>query len=134
MKIVLWILQVLLAAAFFAHGWMMLMPPADLVAVMNASMPVWLRLLIGVAEVAGALGLILPGLTRIQPRLLVWAALGLTTIVVLATGLHLIRAEYSSALSTAILALLGGFVTYMRARVKPIAPRRDVTTDPTAAA
>ena len=51
MNIVLWILQVLLAAAFFAHGWMMLAPPPEIAAQMNAMLPRWFSLFIGVSEV-----------------------------------------------------------------------------------
>ena len=39
MNIILWVLQVLLAVAFLAHGWLFLFPPADMVEVMNASIP-----------------------------------------------------------------------------------------------
>ena len=74
MNIVLWVVQVLLAAAFFAHGWLFLSPPANLVEQMNASLPRWFQLFLGVAEVLAAVGLLLPGLTRIMPSLVVWAA------------------------------------------------------------
>jgi uncharacterized membrane protein YphA (DoxX/SURF4 family) len=127
MNIVLWILQILLAVAFAGHGWIMLVPPAEYVEVMNASMAPWLRIFIGIAEMLGVAGLILPGLTRIQPHLTAWAAAGLATIVALATILHLIRGEYSSAGTTAILFVLSAFVAYMRWRVRPIAPRRRAT-------
>jgi uncharacterized membrane protein YphA (DoxX/SURF4 family) len=43
MNIVIWILQVLLAIAFLAHGWLFVSPPAELVDQMNASLPRWLR-------------------------------------------------------------------------------------------
>ena len=59
MNILLWVLQVLLAAAFAAHGLMFLFPPAGMVAAMNASIPPALRLFIGVAEVLAAIGLTL---------------------------------------------------------------------------
>ena len=41
MNIVLWVLQVLLAAAFFAHGWLFLSPPAAIAEQMNATLPRW---------------------------------------------------------------------------------------------
>ena len=74
MNILLWVLQVLLAAAFFAHGMLFLTPPASLVEQMNASLPRWFQLFLGVAEVLAAVGLTLPGATRILPWL-VWAPL-----------------------------------------------------------
>ena len=61
MNILLWVLQVLLALAFFAHGWLFLFPPAALVDQMNASLPRWFQLFLGVAEVLAAVGLTLPG-------------------------------------------------------------------------
>lgn len=64
MNILLWVLQILLAAAFTAHGWLFLNPPAELVAVMNESIHPTFRLFLGVAEVLAAVGLILPGSLR----------------------------------------------------------------------
>ena len=77
MNIVLWVVQILLAAAFFAHGVMFLAPPPDIAVQMNALLPRWFQLFLGVAEIAAAAGLILPGLTRIQPGLVAWAAVGI---------------------------------------------------------
>ncbi len=69
---------------------------------------------IGMAELAGAIGLILPCLTDILPILTTWAAVGLATIMVLATGFHLIRGEFSHALITVIILILAAFVIYGR--------------------
>jgi hypothetical protein len=69
---------------------------------------------IGIAELAGAVGLILPRLTGILPVLTAWAALGLATIMFLATGFHLMRGEYSHGLIAVILFVLAAFVTYGR--------------------
>jgi putative oxidoreductase len=123
MNIVLWILQILLAAAFLAHGWLFLAPPADMVEAMNASIPPALRLFIGVAEVLAAIGLTLPGITRILPQLIVWAAAGLMIVTASAAILHISRGEISSAVTTALLFVVLTFVAYMRWRVKPILPR-----------
>ena len=54
MTVLLWTLQGLLAAAFLAHGLMFLFPPADLVPLMDATMPRPFRYFLGVAEVAAA--------------------------------------------------------------------------------
>ena len=59
MRIVLWILQVLLAVAFVLHGWLFLFPPAEMVEAMNASIAPGLRMFIGVAEWLAAIGLML---------------------------------------------------------------------------
>jgi uncharacterized membrane protein YphA (DoxX/SURF4 family) len=123
-SIVLWLLQGLLAAVFLAHGWLLLAPPAEIAAMMNAQFPRAFWVFLGVAEVLAALGLILPGVTRILPRLTVWACVGLLIVMVSATVLHLGRSEWSSAVTTAILLGLITLVAYGRLRVRPIAARR----------
>jgi len=69
MNILLWVLQALLAAAFLAHGLLLLMPPADIAAQMTAELPRSFWVFLGVAEVAAAVGITLPGATRILPWL-----------------------------------------------------------------
>ena len=124
MNIVLWMLQVLLALAFFAHGWLFLLPPASMVAQMNASLPRWFQLFLGVAEVLAAVGLTLPGVTRIEPWLVSLAAVGVMFVMVCATVFHLTRGEVSSAATTLLLLAMATFVAYMRWRVAPIRSRR----------
>jgi len=120
----LWVLQVVLAVAFFAHGWLFLSPPPEIAAQMNASLPRWFQLFLGVAEVLAALGLILPGLTRILPWLVTWAAVGIMIVMVSATAFHVVRSEMSSAAITLLLLAMATFVAYMRQRVLPIGVRR----------
>ena len=128
MNIVLWVLQALLALAFLAHGWLFLSPPAELVDQMNASLPRWFQLFLGVAEILAAVGLTLPGLTRILPWLVVYAAAGIMVVMVSATVFHLSRGEMSSAATTLVLFGIATFVAYMRYRVVPI-PARGVDDD-----
>jgi putative oxidoreductase len=111
MKIARWIVQVLLAVVFIASGSMKLFAFDQFA----ASAPALagergLVTFIGIAELAGALGLILPALTNILPVLTTWAAVGLATIMVLATGFHLTRGEFSHAIVTVILLALAAFV------------------------
>lgn len=124
MNIVLWVLQVLLALAFAAHGWMMLFPPPEIAVQMDANLPRWFSLFIGVAEVAAAIGVILPGVTRIMPFFVTWAAVGIVVIMVSATAYHAVRGEYGSALTTFVLLLMAAFLVYGRLRLRPIAARR----------
>ena len=123
MNIVLWILQVLLALAFFAHGWLMLAPPPEIAAQMDATLPKWFQLFLGVAEILAAVGLTLPGLTRIMPGLVTWAAVGIMVVMVSATIFHVVRSEMSSAVITTVLLAMAAFVAYMRHRVLPITAR-----------
>ena len=100
MNIVLWVLQVLLAVAFFAHGLMALMPPPEIAVLMNAALPRAFWVFLGVAEIAAAIGITLPGVTRILPGLVPAAAAGIMFVMVSATVWHIVRAEYSSAAIT----------------------------------
>lgn len=123
MNKVLWTLQVLLAAVFLAHGLMLIAPPAEMVEMINAQLGVGFRIFLGVAEVLAAIGLIAPGVTRILPWLTQLAAAGVVIVMVSATVLHLVRAEYSSALITTILLAMATFVAYQRWKIRPILPR-----------
>jgi len=124
MNILLWALQVLLALAFFAHGAMFLFPPAAIAEQMNASLPRWFQLFLGVAEILAAVGLTIPALTRMQTWLVPSAAAGIMIVMVSATVFHLMRGEISSAVITFVLLAMATFVAYMRWRTAPIQARR----------
>ena len=123
LNITLWMLQALLALAFLAHGWLYLRPPAEMVEQMNAAINPSLRIFIGAAEVLAAIGLIVPGITRVMPWLVPAAAAGLMIVMMGATVFHVSRSEMSSAAVTAVLVALVSFVAYSRWRVLPIAAR-----------
>ena len=78
------------------------------------------------AEILAAIGLTLPGLTRILPQAIVWAAVGIMVVMVSATILHLVRGEFSGAGITFLLLVMATFVAYMRHRVLPIRSRAAV--------
>ncbi|HEV2530025.1 MAG TPA: DoxX family protein [Thermomicrobiales bacterium] len=126
MKISLWIAQAVLALVFLASGAMKLaMPIADIHDSLpwTADVPDLLVRLIGLAEVLGALGLVLPAATRIQPHLTVIAAVALALDMVGATLFHLVRGEASSMIVTVILAAALAFVAWGRAVRLPVTPR-----------
>ena len=126
LHISLWIAQVLLAGMFLMTGVMKLTQPIDALAAqmpwVTSFAPAMVRF-IGAAELAGALGLLLPSLTRIQPRLTVLAALGLVVVMVLASALHLSRGEGAMVPMNLALAALAAFVAWGRSKAAPIAPR-----------
>ena len=124
MNIALWVVQVLLAVAFFAHGWLFLTPPPEIAELMNASLPRWFQVFLGIAEVLAAVGLTLPGMTRITPWLVAWAAGGVMIVTVSATVWHLVRGEISSSAITLVLLAMATFVAYTRDRLLPITARR----------
>lgn len=133
MNIVLWILQILLAVAFFAHGWLLLWPPPDIAAQMNAELPRWFWIVLGIAEIAAAFGITLPGLTKVLPGLVVWSAVGIAFVMVSATIWHVVRSEYSSAVITLVLLGMASYVAWMRHRwqssphrSRSVAPGRSV--------
>ena len=70
-----------------------------------------------------AIGLTVPGFTRIQPRLVPAAAVGLMLVTLCATILHASRGEVGSAVTTLVLLLLATFVAYGRWKRVPIAAR-----------
>lgn len=124
MSIVLWIVQVLLAAMFLWHGSLFLFPPAELVDIMNEQFATWFRQFLGVAEILAGIGIILPAATRILPWLTPLAAAGMAIVTASATVLHTSRGEYSSAIMTVVLFALATLVAYMRWKVKPFTPRK----------
>jgi hypothetical protein len=91
---------------------------------MNASLPRWFQLFLGLAEVLAAVGLTIPGFARTQTWLVPSAAVGIMIVMISATIFHLMRGEVSSAITTIVLLVMATFVAYMRWRVAPIAPRR----------
>lgn len=117
---VLWIVQALLALLFlFAGGMKLVLPLEKLTGPVPLPGP-FMRF-IGVAEVLGALGLILPGLLRIRPGLTPLAAAGLVIIMIGATALTLAAGQIAPALISLVVGLLAAFVAYGRWR--PVPPR-----------
>ena len=123
MNKLLWVLQVTVALAFLAHGFLFLFPPAEAAAQMNAFLPRWFQLFLGVAEVAAALGLTAPGWAGILPWLVPCAASGVVIVLVSATVLHLWRGETSSAVITMLLLLMSTAIAFLRWHVLPLGPR-----------
>jgi hypothetical protein len=79
---------------------------------------------LGVAEVLAAVGLTLPGATRILPWLVPSAAAGVMFVMISATIWHVARGEFSSAVITAVLLAMATFTAYARWRIAPIRPRQ----------
>lgn len=117
MNIALWIVQILLAVAFGFFGFPKVTQPIDALLPMLpwvADVPTLLVRLIGVAELAAALGLVLPGLTKIQPKLTAWAAAGLALLMICAAIFHATRGEFGNIGFNAVLLVLVGFVIWGR--------------------
>ena len=123
----LWIVQVLLAALFTMTGFMKLFLSPEQLAQSGGGLPIPLALVrfIGESELLGAIGLIFPSAAScIQPRLTVYAAWGLVTVMLLATIFHISgRGEYGDAPATFLIGLLAAFVSVGRKKWRPIMSR-----------
>jgi DoxX-like family len=122
---VLWIVQGLLALIFLFTGGTKLILPIEVLTEQTPLPGLFVRVL-GVAEVLGAIGLILPGLLRIWPVLTPLAASGLVIIVTGATVLTLVGVVpvgAAMALIPLVVGLLSAFVAYGRWRLAPLGPR-----------
>lgn len=124
MNIVLWIVQILLALAFLIAGMgKATLPLGRLAARMqwvNSIRPSQFVRVIGVLEVLGAIGLILPDITGILPWLTLAAAIGLVLTMIGAVMLHIRRSEVSLIAPNIILLLLAAFVVIGRFVVRPL--------------
>src|SRR5687768_11746806 len=117
MTYALWIVQTLLALLFlFAGGMKLTLPPEAFEGAV--SLPIAFMRFIGVAQVLGALGLVLPGLLRIHTGLTPLAAAGLVIIMIGATAISA-AIDLTSALLPLVVGLLSAFVAYGRWRLAP---------------
>lgn len=123
MTYILWIIQILLALMFLFAGGTKLVLPIDVLTSMGppnqVKLPDLLVRFIGVCEVLGALGLILPGLLRIRPGLTPLAAAGLLIIMLGAVVLTVAGPGLAMALPPLVVALLCAFVAYGRWQLAP---------------
>ena len=130
LNVVLWTLQVLSGIFWSVTGlgkilcmnqgvWNQTMPRVP----WFSAIPQGLFIFIGICEFLGGVGLILPAMTGVKPKLTSFAAIGLALIMVLAAGFHIMRGEYSTFLPfNLVLAALSAFIAYGRWLVRPIAP------------
>jgi uncharacterized membrane protein YphA (DoxX/SURF4 family) len=118
MNIALWIIQILLALLFlFAGGTKLYFSPEVLAAMgppNQIHLPGLFIQFIGVCEVLGALGLVLPGLLRIRPQLTFLAAAGLLIIMIGAVVVTIAGPGVGAAIPPLVIGLLCAFVAYGR--------------------
>lgn len=123
MTYALWVVQILLALLFLFAGGTKLVLPLDVLTKMGSpnqiQLPGMFIRFIGVVEVLGALGLILPWLLRIKPWLTPLAAAGLVVVMIGAVALTLATGDVGSALVPLVVGLLAAFVAYGRWKSAP---------------
>jgi len=116
-NIALWVVQGALALTYLMAGGIKTFQPIALLSKrmtwVLSTAPIFVRL-IGVAELLGAIGLILPMLTGILPWLVVAAAIGLVLVQICATIFHLMRGEGGKIPTNLVLLLLALFVAIGR--------------------
>ena len=126
MNISLWVAQVLLAGVFIMSGFMKVAQPIEQLSQMlpwAVQVPATLVRFIGISEILGGLGLILPALLRFKPRLTIWAALGLATVMIFALIFHIVRGEFAAIGINVIFALLALFIAWGRTKKAPVHPK-----------
>jgi hypothetical protein len=126
--IALWATQILLALTFGSAGFVKALLPVSQVLASGINyatdLPTWLLRFIGTAELAGSVGILLPAITRVAPRLTPLAALGFAAIQILAIGFHAMRGETMRTLPLNLLLLgLAAFVWWGRTNRVVIAVR-----------
>ncbi len=122
MNIALWIVQILLALAFLMAGTLKATQPIEKLATRMTwvqSVRSWMVRLIGILEILGAIGLILPAVTGIWSWLTPVAAIGLVLTMIGAMVLHSSRREFSGLGVNVVLLLLALFIVYGRFVVAP---------------
>ncbi|MFG3704119.1 DoxX family protein [Micromonospora sp. NPDC047670] len=126
---ILWLLQVLAGFFFAGSGFgkvlmydEALYAAAPQAVAWYAAVPQVLIVLVGACEVLGGVGLILPTMTRVKPKLTPLAAAGLTLTMVLAAGFHLTRDEYPLVPANLVLGGVAAFIAVGRWNRRPVAP------------
>ena len=122
MNYALWTIQILLALLFLFTGTMKLLLPIEEMT-QQMAMPGWFLRLIGVCEVLGAIGLILPWLLRIRPGLTPLAAAGLVIIMIGAVAITLAISDVATALIPLAVGILAALVAYGRWRLAPLSTK-----------
>lgn len=122
-NITLWIAQGIVAVMFGMAGIMKATQPLEMLTESlpwASAVPLELIRLIGVSELLGGLGLLLPSILRFKPILTVWAAIGLALVMGLAAGFHLVRSEFSAIGMNVILMVIALWIAWGRSKKAPI--------------
>jgi putative oxidoreductase len=123
LRIALWSAQIVLAIVFALAGGMKVSTPAAELAKMSPGFPLAFLRFIGIAELAGSIGIILPALTRIAPVLTPLASSGFVIVMASAGVLHLVRGQFGELAVVVVLGALACFVAWGRFKRAPITRR-----------
>ena len=122
MHTTLWVLQIILGLYFMTLGIMHFIRPPNLPQLMSwfYELSPMLHYFSGSAEILGSLGLILPGLTKVQTRLTPLASIGLALLMVGAAGYHIIRGEIQNLPTNIVLFSIASYIAYGRWNKHPL--------------
>lgn len=126
MNIGLWVVQVLLGLLFIMAGMSKAFQSIEALSEQLpwvTSTPIALVKFIGISELLGGIGILLPSILRIKPHLTVWAAYGLSAVMVLAAGFHASRGEFGAIVANVIMLALMLFVAWGRSKKAVIIPK-----------
>jgi putative oxidoreductase len=129
LHISLWIAQGILALMFLMAGFMKSTSPIDELSKnvpWAIDVPEWLLRFIGASEFLAALGLILPSILKIKPRLTPVAASALATVMVLAIFFHVSRSEFPAIGFNAAIGAVAIFIAWGRFAKEPILPKGQI--------
>lgn len=129
LHVALWVTQVFLALLYIGTGIFKLVTPIATIAALWPWAGAYPGLVRATAlfDLAGGIGIVLPALTGIKPRLTTWAALGLVALQVLAIAFHLSRGEAANTPFNFFMLALALFVLWGRWSKAPLPhnPPRD---------
>lgn len=121
--IALWVAQVVLAASLVWAGMMKLLQPVEKLSAMwpwTGEVPLAFVKFTGIIDLTGAMGLILPTLFRIQPKLTPIAAVGIIVLMICASVFHIMRGEVSGIGVNVVFAIVAAFIAWGRFRRMPV--------------
>ena len=121
-NIILWIVQGILALTFIWTGFMKIFQPEKLPFpwVKDSG---YLAFITGIIDLLAGIGIVLPALLRIQPKLTIYAAYGIITLMIAASIFHILRGEASSIGFNIFMALLALFIAWARQTKAQIIPK-----------
>jgi hypothetical protein len=125
MNITLWIAQILLAASLLMGTIMKFLPIEKIATMMpwTGQVPAWLVRLLGLMDLIGAMGLILPSLLRIKPQLTAWSAVCVVVLMLCAIVFHISRGEAPVIGVNIFYVVIALFIAWGRSKKAPIAAK-----------
>jgi uncharacterized membrane protein YphA (DoxX/SURF4 family) len=125
LHVTLWVAQLILATSFIWAGMMKLFQPVEKLSEMwlwTSQVPVAVLKFTGIVDVLGGIGLILPSLLRIKPKLTLLTAVAIIVLMVCASIFHISRGEASQIGANIVFAIIAAFIAWGRLKKASIAP------------